>query len=302
MTSCGAGTCTVRKTRPSGLSTMPLLPVRKRSARNSRNGSLATSAALTRRSLPLATSVTTIAARRAARSVFKVLRRSSFIVSSRLCLVDLLHIDADGTAAGQPDFPGGLVGNAEFQHFRFAAVDHVECFGHHRAFDAAARHRAQKIAFTVDDQIGADRTRRRAPGLYDSRQRNVAAVLAPVLGGFENVVVGREHFAFSASSALSWPAKAGHPVTTDQSAFTGSSAFADDDSKHDQYSASRHLLHPSLGVTGAAAAVLQCGDQAGHRFEIVDRAEFVDVGQHGADAAGARLETLEAKQRIEPDQ
>src|SRR5579864_2318234 len=193
MTSCGAGTWTVRKTRPSGLSTMPLLPVRKRSARNARNGSLATSAALTRRSLPLATSVTTIAARRAARSVLRVLRRSSFIVSLRLCLLDFLHVDPDGAAAGQADFPRGLVGDAEFQHFRFAAVDHVERFGHHGALDAAARPRAQKNAFPIDDQSGADRPRRRAPGLHHGRQRHVAAVLAPILGGFENVVVGREH-------------------------------------------------------------------------------------------------------------
>src|SRR5262249_618140 len=43
-------------------------------------GSRATSAALTRRCVPLATSVTTTAARRAARSVFSDLRISSFIV------------------------------------------------------------------------------------------------------------------------------------------------------------------------------------------------------------------------------
>src|SRR5579863_6450940 len=185
---------------------MPLLPVRRWSASTARSGSLATSAALTSRSLPLATSVTTITARRAARSVFRVFRSSSFMAFlyrhfrkpggarlSRMTLLHLLHENADFAAAGQPDLPGGLVGDAEFQHLRLPAFDHVERLGDHRAFDAAAGHRAEKIALAIDHQVGADRPRRRAPGLDHGGKRHVATVLAPILGGFEDVVIGRKH-------------------------------------------------------------------------------------------------------------
>src|ERR1043166_2318482 len=51
---------------------------------------------------------------------------------------------------------------------------------------------------------------------------------------------------------------------------------------------------PSLGREGAA--------QRGHGFEIVYRPKLVDAGQHRAHALGARLEGVEAQQRIEPDQ
>src|SRR5439155_228780 len=73
MTSCGGGTCTVKKALPAGISTMTLLPRRICFSISSLSGSRATSAALTRRCLPVATSVTTTAARRAARSAFRVL-------------------------------------------------------------------------------------------------------------------------------------------------------------------------------------------------------------------------------------
>src|SRR5579862_8013576 len=190
MTSCGAGTYTVRKTRPSAVSSMPLLLLRRCSDKNGRSGSLAISVALTRRWRPLSTLVTTITARRAARSALRAVRMSSFM--GRI-LLHLFHEHADSAAAGQADLPGGLIGDAEFQHFRLAALDHVERLGDHRALDAAARDRAEKIAFAVDDQIGADRARRRTPGLDHGGERHVAAVLAPILGGFEDVVIGREH-------------------------------------------------------------------------------------------------------------
>src|SRR5256885_1719490 len=47
-----------------------------------------------------------------------------------------LDKNLDPAAAGQADLPGGLVGDAEFQRLRGAALDHVECLGHDRALDA----------------------------------------------------------------------------------------------------------------------------------------------------------------------
>src|SRR5579872_3696253 len=61
---------------------MPLLAVRSLSARAGLSGSPAMSAALTSRCAPLSTLVTTIAARRAARSVLSAVRMSSFIVQT----------------------------------------------------------------------------------------------------------------------------------------------------------------------------------------------------------------------------
>src|SRR5439155_9835859 len=133
MTRRSGGTCTVRKTRAPPVSSMPLLPLRKCFSSTSLSGSRATSAALTSRCSPLAKSVTTMAARRAARSALRSLRMASFTRS-----IHLLDVDPDGAAAGEPDLPGGLVGDAEFERLGFAAVDHVEGFGDHRALDAAA--------------------------------------------------------------------------------------------------------------------------------------------------------------------
>src|SRR3954463_13219827 len=219
MTSCAGGTYTVRNTLPSGVSSIPLLPLRTRFSINACSGSPATSAALTSRCWPLATSVTTTAARRAARSAFRDLRMSSFMTadptysvrslppcaradrpsSLRLhtllpsALLHLLHKNPDRAAAGEPDLPGGLVGDAEFERLGLAALDHVEGFGHDRALDAAARDRAEEVALVVDHQIRAHRTRRRAPGLDHGRERNPTPFRSPVLCRFENVFVAREH-------------------------------------------------------------------------------------------------------------
>jgi hypothetical protein len=94
--------------------------------------------------------VTTITGRRAARSALSFGERLELHDQP-----DLLDEHPDGAAAGQPDIPGGLVGDAEFQHFRLAALDHVERLGHHRALDAAAGDRAEERAVVVDDEAGA---------------------------------------------------------------------------------------------------------------------------------------------------
>src|SRR4051812_40108635 len=80
---------------------------------------------------------------------------------SNSSLLHLLDVHPDLAAAGEADLPGGLVGDAEFEGARLAALDHVDRLGDHRALDTAARDRAQEIALVVDHQVGADRPRRR---------------------------------------------------------------------------------------------------------------------------------------------
>src|SRR5579863_4113819 len=180
---------------------MPLLPERRCFSNSSLSGSPATSAPLTRRCAPLSTSVTTIAARRAARSALSADRMASFTCASleyasrksaaRVSL-DLLQIDPDGAAAGEPHLPGGLVGDAELQRLGLAVLDHLERLRHHRAFDAAPRDRAQEIALIVDAQVGADRPRRRAPGFHHGGKRHAAPRVTPVLGRLEDIFVARQ--------------------------------------------------------------------------------------------------------------
>src|SRR5262249_2602504 len=216
MTSCDGGTCTVRKTLPAGVSAIPLLPRRMCFSITSFSGSRATSAALTSRCSPLAISVTTTAARRAARSALRALRMSSFMPAHRAwriasgeeqlvarrpfvirysppALLHLLHIDADGAAAGEPDLPGGLVGDAELGGLRRAALDHVGRFGPHRPLDATARDAAEEIALIVDHQVRTPRPRRRAPGLDHGRERDAASFRPPVLCRPQDVFIAREH-------------------------------------------------------------------------------------------------------------
>src|SRR5262249_20941818 len=211
ITSFGGGTCTVRNTLPRGVSSVPLLPLRMRFSSTSASGSRATSAALTRRCSPVASLVTTMTARRAARSLLSTLRISSFTTPS----LHLLHKHPDRPAAPEPDLPRGLVGDAEFQRLGLAALDHVERFGHPRALDAAAGDRAEKIALVVDHEVRADRPRRRAPGLHHRGERHPAPLLAPVLGGLEDVFVGCEHLTLRILTIprmpmTSWPGCPGH--------------------------------------------------------------------------------------------
>src|SRR6266853_2739228 len=46
----------------------------------------------------------------------------------------------------------------------------------------------------------------------------------------------------------------------------------------------------------------ECGSELRQALEIVDRQEFVDVGQHRPDTCRPRFEMFVPKQRIEPDQ
>src|SRR6266853_346006 len=115
-------------------------------------------------------------------------------------LLHFLHVDPDGAAARQADLPGRIVGDAEFQHSGLAGFDHIDGFGHYGAFDAAARHRAEKIAVLVDDEVGSNRPRRRAPRLHYGGERNIAPFTPPVLRGLEDVFIAREHVEISGFS------------------------------------------------------------------------------------------------------
>ena len=92
--------------------------------------------------------------------------------------------------------------------------------------------------------------------------RDAAASLAPVFRGFEDVFVARE------SCLL-------HHATFLSQSF-GSNSFC---------------ASPDSAATSPAI-----------ELQIVDRPQLIDMRQHRLDALGARLEALEAQQRIEPDQ
>src|SRR6202035_5147693 len=97
----------------------------------------------------------------------------------RNLLLELFDIDLDAAAAGQAHAPSGFVRDAELEHLRLARLDHIHRLGDHLPLAATARHRAEERTVLVDDEMAADRTRRRAPGLDDSRKRDAAIFLGP---------------------------------------------------------------------------------------------------------------------------
>src|SRR5215207_1738763 len=70
----------------------------------------------------------------------------------------------------------------------------------------------------------------------------------------------------------------------------------------DQSPVSRRLFQPRFRVAHWRRIRRQRPAERGHGFQIVDRAEFVNMRQHGPDATRARLKSFEAQQRVEPDQ
>src|SRR5262249_51575076 len=120
-------------------------------------------------------------------------RRQFAARHSHRVLLHLLYIDPDGAAAGEPDLPGGLVGDTEFERLGLAALDHVERFGHHRALDAAARDAAEEIALIVNPQLRPPRPRPRAPVPAHGRGRAPASFRPPVLCRPQDFFIAREH-------------------------------------------------------------------------------------------------------------
>lgn len=55
-------------------------------------------------------------------------------------------MDANAPAAGKPDTPGGLIGDAELQHLCLAGANDLQCFGDNGGFDAPPETERSKLA------------------------------------------------------------------------------------------------------------------------------------------------------------
>src|SRR5436305_15054180 len=99
---------------------------------------------------------------------------------------DALDKDLDLAAAGEADFPGLLVGDAEIEEARLAVADRLQGLGDDRALDAAARDRADKGAVAVDGELGAQRAGRGAPSIDNRRERDAFARFAPARRLFQD--------------------------------------------------------------------------------------------------------------------
>src|ERR1700748_3365513 len=98
-------------------------------------------------------------------------------------------------AAKRPPPPSRFIRDAELEHLRLAGLDHIHRLRDHLALDAAAGDRAEKGPVLVDDEMAADRTRGRTPGLDHRRERNPAILLRPFLRFCENIAFARDHVA-----------------------------------------------------------------------------------------------------------
>src|SRR5262245_51029329 len=211
-------------------------------------------------------------------------------------LLHLLHIDPDRAAAGEPDLPGGLVGDAEFERLGLAALDHVERLGDHRALDTAAGDRAEEIALVVDDQVRADRPRRRAPGLHDGGERHALAGLTPVLGGFEDIVIGCEgchgdafpYLTCRVGKAKPREARRSVPTITvhRDNALVGTALLRCTWIGMYAWTAPLPTLQlsgrfqPFLRIPAPSAMGRERADQVSHSLQIVNRTQFVNMRQH----------------------
>src|SRR5207248_2877474 len=92
---------------------------------------------------------------------------------------DALDKDLDLAAAGEADFPGLVVGDAEIEQPRLAVTDRFERLLDNRTLYAAARYRADHGARIVDRELGSNRPRRGTPRCDDSGQRHARPRLAP---------------------------------------------------------------------------------------------------------------------------
>src|SRR5580700_4487849 len=254
---------------------MPLLPVRKCSASTARNGSLGTSAALTRRCLPLVVSVTTMAARRASRSAFRTVRMSSFMAGY------FYSTFSTNTRIVPPqDRP------------TFQAV-------------SSATPNSSNLGLPLSITSSASVTTAPSTQPPDTEPRKLPSSsmtkLEPTGRGAEPQV------STTVASATALPflrqSSAALRMSLSVESMSASISLSVYSALYSyEYSASRNLLHPGFRIAGAVAAAPQRRHQAGHGLQVMDRPEFVDMGQHGLDAPRAGLKTFEAQQRVEPDQ
>src|SRR5262249_45702432 len=99
---------------------------------------------------------------------------------------DALDKDLDLTAAGEADLPGLFIADPEIEQPRAPVLDRLQRLFDDRAFDTAARHRADKVAAVRHRQLGAGRARRRAPGFDHGRQGDALAGVTPRRRLFED--------------------------------------------------------------------------------------------------------------------
>ena len=98
---------------------------------------------------------------------------------------------ADAPAAGQSHGKGIAVADPEFQNPRLAvALERLDRFGDHRAFDAAAGHRSLHRTVAVHDQLGPFAARRRSPGLDHCRDGRAPARPVPIQRKLRDIVGG----------------------------------------------------------------------------------------------------------------
>src|SRR5262249_19243963 len=79
-----------------------------------------------------------------------------------------------------PDFPGGLVLDAELERPRLARRDHLGGLRDDLGLHASSRHRAEKRPLPVDHELAAGRLRRRTPRLDHGGERDLSALAEPV--------------------------------------------------------------------------------------------------------------------------
>ena len=148
----------------------------------------------------------------------------------------------------------------------------------------------RKLPSVIDHQIGADRPRRRTPGLHHRRQRHAAPLPPPVLGGLENVFVARQH------------PRASCPLTSVSAEYKGA--------LHPGPMPACSLKPPFAASPSDRGAARRSPPRrpasARHKSsmlgEIVHRAELVHMRQDRLDAARLGFEAVEPQQRVEPDQ
>ncbi len=95
------------------------------------------------------------------------------------------HVDL--AAAGQPDLPRDLVGDAVRHERRRAVFEHELGLLGDVGLDATARDGAEEPV-AADRELGAERPRRRAPAADDGRQHDLLACGTPLLGFGEHLV------------------------------------------------------------------------------------------------------------------
>ncbi len=133
-------------------------------------------------------------------------------LSEQVC-IGLVDPDVDLAPARKSDAEREIVRDSIGEQPRLAADEHLARGLDHFALDAAAGHRACQLAVLRDDQLGADRPRRRAPSRNDASHRDPVTASAPA------IKLGEE-FPHGLIVALGWEAQAcsgSEARTTDRS-------------------------------------------------------------------------------------